>query len=224
MVVLYASPRRLLAVTRLLSTRSAYRCMHACSAALSHVGSSPIFVPSNVKLFLDVYNATGDTSDVPLVISGPKGTGSVNVPSFARLELKDEGTKLFVTVEDRTQPKQRQMWGLIRSLIQNHVTGVTDGHVVLIHLSGTGYRTELLAGERKISVKVGQTGVTIFELPEGITAKSPNPTRLLLEGPDKNIVTQFAHTIRALKPPEPYKGKGIYVNNETVKRKNKSVK
>ncbi|KAK7207907.1 mitochondrial ribosomal protein L6 [Myxozyma melibiosi] len=203
---------------------SARRHFSASAVARSHIGSTPIVVPPEVSFALDPYSRDPERDEIPLIITGPKGVGKVAIPPFARLELVEEGRKLEVRVEDTTEKRQRQMWGTLRSLINNHVMGVTIGHSVILTLTGTGYRAELLGGGRKISVKVGQTGATLLNIPVGINAICPQPTRVLLKGSDKQLVTQFAATIRALKPPEPYKGKGIFVNNETIKLKSKSVK
>ncbi|KAK9383182.1 mitochondrial 54S ribosomal protein uL6m [Kockiozyma suomiensis] len=200
------------------------RGFSASARVPSHVGSAPIYVPTEVSFALDLHNRNLDTDAVALHITGPKGVGKVQIPPFANIELVDSGRQLEVRVADSTVKQQRQMWGTLRSLIQNHVTGVTQGHSVILTFSGTGYRAELLPSGRQVSVKVGQTGATVFDLPENITAVCPQPTRLLLEGPDKHAVSQFGATIRSLKPPEPYKGKGIYMNNETIKLKSKSVK
>ncbi|KAK9368474.1 ribosomal protein L6, alpha-beta domain-containing protein [Lipomyces kononenkoae] len=197
-----------------------------CSSAyaLSHVGSSPIFIPDNVSLMLDLHNKDEERDMTPLIITGPKGKLKVDIPSFARLDLVDNGKKLEVNVVDSEVKIQRQMWGTLRSLINNQVTGVTEGHIAILQFVGTGYRAELLPSGRQISVKVGQTGTTLFDIPEGVTALSPQPTRLVLEGIDKQAVKQFAANIRKLRPPEPYKGKGVFVNNETIKMKDKKVK
>ncbi|KAK9488880.1 ribosomal protein L6, alpha-beta domain-containing protein [Lipomyces starkeyi] len=217
---------------RLFSTRAVCLRQNAvdlrgfCSSAsaFSHIGSAPVFIPDNVQLMLDVRNSDEDRDMTPLIVTGPKGKLQVNVPSFARLDLVDNGKKLEVKVADSEVKIQRQMWGTLRSLINNQVTGVSEGHVVILQFVGTGYRAELLPSGRQVSVKVGQTGTTLFDIPEGVTALSPQPTRLVLEGIDKQVVKQFAASIRALRPPEPYKGKGIFVNNETIKMKDKKVK
>ncbi|KAK9322482.1 ribosomal protein L6, alpha-beta domain-containing protein [Lipomyces orientalis] len=202
----------------------AHRGFCSSVSALSHIGSAPVFIPDTVQLMLDVHNRDDERDMTPLIVSGPKGTLQVQVPSYARLDLVDNGKKLEVKVADAEVKIQRQMWGTLRSLINNQVTGVSEGHIVILQFVGTGYRAELLPGGRQVSVKVGQTGTTVFDIPEGITALSPQPTRLVLEGIDKQAVKQFAANIRALRPPEPYKGKGIFVNNETIKMKDKKVK
>ncbi|KAK9460250.1 mitochondrial 54S ribosomal protein uL6m [Lipomyces oligophaga] len=202
----------------------AQRSFSVAAHLQSHIGSSPIFIPESVELALDVYGADLDTHAVPLVIKGPNGVGRVPIDTFARLNLSADGKTLSVSVENSKDGKQREMWGTLRSLIQNYVTGVTEGHIVLLTFVGTGYRYELAANGKEVNVKVGQTGTTKFVFPEGVTAVSPSQTRLMLRGHDKHVVTLFAARIRSLRPPEPYKGKGIFVNNETIKLKGKNVK
>ncbi|KAK9466351.1 ribosomal protein L6, alpha-beta domain-containing protein [Lipomyces arxii] len=204
-----------------ISTRS----FSTTSRTLSHIGTAPILVPDTVTLALDVPNSDQTRQTTPLIVTGPKGRLSVDVPMFARLMLDKSGEspKLQVNVVDAGVKEQRSMWGTLRSAIQNHITGVSEGHIATIQFVGTGYRAEMV-GPRKISVKFGQTGTTVFDVPEGMSALSPIPTQLVLEGIDKCVVGQFAANIRALKPPEPYKGKGIFVNNETIKMKDKKVK
>ncbi|KAK9240566.1 ribosomal protein L6, alpha-beta domain-containing protein [Lipomyces kononenkoae] len=217
---------RILSSTAVCLRQRAVNLRGFCSSAysLSHIGSAPVFIPDNVSLMLDLHNRGEERDMTPLIITGPKGKLQVDIPSFARLDLVDNGKKLEVKVADSEVKIQRQMWGTLRSLINNQVTGVSEGHIAILQFVGTGYRAELLPSGRQISVKVGQTGTTLFDIPEGVTALNPQPTRLVLEGIDKQVVKQFAANIRALRPPEPYKGKGVFVNNETIKMKDKKVK
>ncbi|KAK9457054.1 ribosomal protein L6, alpha-beta domain-containing protein [Dipodascopsis uninucleata] len=208
-----------------LYSRTIQRRMLSCASVVqSHIGSSPVHIPESVQLALQVHKWNEETNMTPLVITGPKGSLKADIPGFARLNLVNDGRKLEVSVDDAKEKVQRQMWGTIRSLIQNNVSGVTEGHMVLMHFVGTGYRAELLNNGKRISVKVGQSGVNLFDVPDGISVRNPQPTRLIIEGIDKQQISQYAAKIRALKPPEPYKGKGIYVNGEKVRLKDKKVK
>ncbi|KAK9478141.1 ribosomal protein L6, alpha-beta domain-containing protein [Lipomyces japonicus] len=190
----------------------------------SHIGSQPIHIPESVTIALDVQKFNAYSKATPLIVKGPKGVLQVSLPEYARLDLTNEGRKLFVNVADSKVKVQRQMWGTLRSIINSDVTGVTEGHIAILKFVGVGYRAELVESGTKVSVKVGQSDTKLFTIPENVAVLNPQPTKLVLEGADKRVVSQFAATIRALKPPEPYKGKGIYVNDETIRLKNKKVK
>lgn len=122
----------------------------------------------------------------------------------------------------------------MRALIQNSVSGVSEGHVAILRLVGVGYRATLESsvptlkpsypGQQFISLKLGFAHPVELGVPEGVKASVPQPTRILLEGVDKQVVTDFAAKIRAWRKPEPYKGKGIFVNDETIKLKAKKIK
>lgn len=122
----------------------------------------------------------------------------------------------------------------MRALLQNHITGVSEGHICILSMVGVGYRatiedkastvTATYPGQKFVSLKVGFSHPIELGVPEGIKASTPQPTRILLEGVDKRKVTQFAAEIREWRRPEPYKGKGIFVNGETIKLKAKKIK
>ena len=119
--------------------------------------------------------------------------------------------------------------GTARAYLQNHILGVSEGHTAILRLVGVGYRatieskavTKQLAypGQKFVSLKVGYSHPIELGVPEGVTASTPQPTRILLEGVEKEVVMQFAAEIRQWRKPEPYKGKGIFVNDETIKLK-----
>lgn len=124
--------------------------------------------------------------------------------------------------------------GTTRALLQNHITGVSEGHICVLSLVGVGYRatiepkattvTATYPGQQFVSLKVGFSHPIELGIPEGVQASTPQPTRILLESVDKRKVTQFAAEIREWRRPEPYKGKGIFVNGETIKLKAKKIK
>lgn len=124
--------------------------------------------------------------------------------------------------------------GTTRALLQNHIIGVSEGHICILSMVGVGYRatieskattvTASYPGQQFVSLKVGFSHPIELGIPEGIKASTPQPTRILLEGVDKRKVTQFAAEIREWRRPEPYKGKGIFVNGETIKLKAKKIK
>jgi large subunit ribosomal protein L6 len=127
-----------------------------------------------------------------------------------------------------------KLTGTVRAYLQNHILGVSEGHAAILRLVGVGYRATVentattVAPEFKdqqfVSLKVGYSHPIELPVPKGVKATTPQPTRILLEGPDKESVTQFAATIRSWRKPEPYKGKGIFVNDETIKLKARKIK
>ncbi|PQE25452.1 putative MRPL6-mitochondrial ribosomal large subunit protein [Rutstroemia sp. NJR-2017a BBW] len=130
--------------------------------------------------------------------------------------------RAVVTVEDREVKKQREMWG------------VSEGHSAILRLVGVGYRATVektattveqeFEGQQFVSLKVGYSHPIELPVPRHVKATVPQPTRILLEGPEKEVVLSFAAKIRAWRVPEPYKGKGIFVNGETIKLKSKKIK
>ena len=118
--------------------------------------------------------------------------------------------------------------------MQNSVTGVSEGHICILRMVGVGYRATIedkattkepeYPGQRFVSLKLGFAHPVEMGIPQGVKASVPQPTRILLEGCDKYQVTQFAAKIRAWRKPEPYKGKGIFINDETIKLKAKKIK
>lgn len=186
---------------------------------------------------------------------------SLNIPSFLTITPDETGQKASLSVLDQTVPHQRAMWGMfsclflrgpvrtashwcltfyfsylgtIRALLQNHILGVSEGHVCVLSMVGVGYRATIeekastvqpdYPGQKFVSLKVGFSHPIELGIPQGVVASTPQPTRILLEGVDKRIVTQFAAEIREWRRPEPYKGKGIFVNGETIKLKAKKIK
>ena len=123
--------------------------------------------------------------------------------------------------------------GTTRAYLQNYITGVSEGHSAILRFVGVGFRASVedtattveseFPGQKFVNLKVGYSHPVELCIPKGVTASTPQPTRLLLEGPDKEVVMQFAAKIRKWRVPEPYKGKGIFVNGETIKIKNKKV-
>ena len=122
----------------------------------------------------------------------------------------------------------------MRAHLQNHIIGVSEGHVCILRLVGVGYRASIensvtttqpqYPGQQFLALKLGFAHPVNMGIPKGVRASVPQPTRILLEGPDKEVVTMFAAKIRDWRKPEPYKGKGIFINNETIKLKAKKIK
>ncbi|MCJ1380122.1 hypothetical protein MMC17_003225 [Xylographa soralifera] len=159
---------------------------------------------------------------------------SMAIPTYMTLDQNLETRKAVLKIPDRKERKQREMWGTTRAYLQNHVLGVSEGHNAILRLVGVGFRASVEStattvkpeypGQQYVSLKVGYSHPIELGLPRGVKASTPQPTRILLEGTDKEVVNQFAAEIRMWRKPEPYKGKGIFVNGETIRLKAKKIK
>ncbi|RVD88542.1 mitochondrial 54S ribosomal protein uL6m [Arthrobotrys flagrans] len=209
----------------------------------SKVGSSPLIIPPTVSL--SIYTPPPPrhaTRTLPLrtvTVQGPLGQVTTPIPHFLNISIasspKDsqeiKSSKAVITINDPTEKPQRQMWGTARALLANHILGVTEGHAALLRFVGVGYRAivqdgsgRFNKGKKVVNLKLGYSHPIMLPVPDGVTASAPVPTRLLLEGINKEVVNSFAAEIRRWRVPEPYKGKGIFVNDETIKLKAKKIK
>ncbi|CAR26676.1 hypothetical protein ZYGR_0H04960 [Zygosaccharomyces rouxii] len=208
------------------------RCFSVSRQLCSHIGSSPIYLAAETKFSVSALNIPkvirkGNKSlklSQMVTVEGPKGQVAMEMPDFVKVQADSSGAKLNVSVLDTSDKIQRSMWGTMRSHINNHVTGVSEGHLATLKFVGTGYRAQVEQDGKFVSVKVGASVMQGLTVPEGIKVTSPVPTSLIIEGCDKQQVHLFAAKLRNFHPPEPYKGKGIYVNNETIKLKDKKIK
>lgn len=198
----------------------------------SHIGSLPVYTTPGTKLSVAELNPAriirkgNKTLKLSQVFSvqGPLGEIAMEVPDFVNLKHSPEAGKLTVSVQNETDKIQKSMWGTVRSHLNNHVVGVNEGHMAVLKFVGTGYRAQVEQEGRFVSVKVGASVMQGLPVPEGIKVKSPSPTSLTVEGCNKQQVLLFAANLRKFHPPEPYKGKGIYVNNEKIVLKDKKIK
>ncbi|CCD23977.1 mitochondrial 54S ribosomal protein uL6m NDAI_0C03170 [Naumovozyma dairenensis CBS 421] len=205
----------------------------------SHIGASPLYTTPETKITLGMLTAPkvirkGKRSlklSQYVSIDGPKGSLRLEIPDFVDIVPEktesESSSKYFVTVKNPSDVMQKSMWGTVRSHINNNITGVNEGHMSILKFVGTGYRASIEKtdnGGNFVNVKVGASIKQGLDVPDGIRVETPVPTLLIIEGCDKQQVSQFAAKIRKFHPPEPYKGKGIYVNDETVKLKNKKIK
>ncbi|RKP26513.1 ribosomal protein L6, alpha-beta domain-containing protein [Syncephalis pseudoplumigaleata] len=188
----------------------------ATARRCSHIGRTPVRYGQEVTL--EHLPPTG-----PAGVFGPAGTlrvvgplGNTAVPIQPDAST---GHLLTVRVDDANQKQQRAMWGTTRALIANAVHDVTEGYRLSLRLVGVGYRASLEQNDRVLSLKLGYSHSIEMALPEGITATVPNPARIVLAGVDRQLVSQFAASIRRWRVPEPYKQKGIFVGNETIRKK-----
>ena len=172
---------------------------------MSRIGKKTIAVPKGVTVTLD-----GQTVSV----KGPKGESSWTVAE--EIEVKQEGDELSLTPRSDT-PRARAMWGLSRTLVDNMVTGVTSGFEKTLELVGVGYRAALKG--QALSLQLGFSHEVDIAPPAGITFVVPKQTEIKISGNDKQAVGEIAAVIRKLRPPEPYKGKGVRYAGEKVRRK-----
>ena len=173
---------------------------------MSRIGRNPITVPSSVSV---------DVAETVVTVKGPNGTMHRTLPEG--ITLKQDGDVLTVDrINDETT--YRSLHGLTRTLVSNMVTGVTDGWSKELEIIGVGYRAAAGA-PGVLDLALGFSHPVKFTAPEGITFEVPAPTRVIIKGADKEVVGQVAASIRKLRKPEPYKGKGVRYLGERVARK-----
>ncbi|KAJ3319761.1 hypothetical protein HDV06_005962 [Boothiomyces sp. JEL0866] len=189
----------------------------------SMIGRKVLKYPLDVKIEIKdhVPADPSQKSNSQVVVSGENGTLSMPIKDYIEIfleKLESEGkNSLTVKVKDAENKKQKAMWGTTRALIENMVQGVTEGFTIPIKMVGVGYRA--LIEDGKLSLKVGVSHPILMDIPEGVKVLIPNPQRILLQGPDLYTVSQFAANIRKWRKPEPYNQKGIFVGEETIKKK-----
>jgi large subunit ribosomal protein L6 len=172
---------------------------------MSRIGKRPISIPNKVTITLD-----GQT----VAVKGPKGELSRTIPSEIVLGL--EGETLLVTRRDESRTA-RQLHGLCRTLVANMVEGVSNGFQRRLEIIGTGYRAQVQG--RNLILNVGYSKPVEMPPPEGINMVVEGNTNVIVSGIDKELVGNTAARIRAVRPPEVYKGKGIRYSGEVVRRK-----
>ena len=172
---------------------------------MSRIGKLPIPVPQGVKVKLE---------GPAVAIEGPKGKLDFSVDSSMTVELADG--RLVVRRQSDSR-RARGIHGLTRKILANMVRGVTQGFSQVLEINGVGYRAE--AKGNVIQLALGFSHPIIFQLPPGVTARVEKQTVVTLEGADRQILGETAAMIRGLRPPEPYKGKGVKYAEETIRRK-----
>lgn len=172
---------------------------------MSRIGRMPIAVPAGVDVKLD-----GNV----ITVKGAKATLSREI--HPNIDVKVENGEILVT-RPNDQKENRALHGLTRALINNMVDGVTDGFKKELDVVGVGYRVAKQGKDLVMNLGFSHQ-VTMTEV-EGVTIEVPNPNKIIISGPDKQKVGQFAAEVREKRPPEPYKGKGIRYTNEYVRRK-----
>ena len=172
---------------------------------MSRIGKLPVPLPKGVKVKME---------DGRLVVTGPKGTLSQPMPPRVKVDIGDK--EITVTPQDDSR-LSRSYWGLARTLAANMVTGTTEGFTKVLELVGTGYKVE--AKGNTLVLNVGYSNPVEFQLPKGISAKVEKANRIELSGANKEELGQTVAVIRKLRPPDPYKGKGIKFAGEVIRRK-----
>ena len=172
---------------------------------MSRIGRMPVTVPSGVDVTIDGREVT---------VTGPKGQLSLTVAEPIEVSQRDG----VITVTRPTDEGQvRALHGLSRSLVANMVTGVTEGYRKTLEIVGVGYRVQAKGADLEFSL--GYSHPVTVTAPDGITLRVESPTRLVVEGIDKQQVGEVAANIRKLRKPDPYKGKGVRYSGEQIRRK-----
>ena len=172
---------------------------------MSRIGKKAISVPSGVNVTLAGQSVT---------VKGPKGQLAYTAPE--EIEVAQADGQLIFTPREESQ-RANAMWGLSRTLVSNMVQGVTEGYSETLELVGVGYRAALKG--QALSMSLGFSHDVDVPPPEGITFVVPRPVEIRISGVDKQAVGEIAAKIRRLRPPEPYKGKGVRYQGEKVRRK-----
>ncbi len=172
---------------------------------MSRIGRKPISLPAGVEVKIE---------DNVITVKGPKGVLSQSIPEDISIELKEN--ELLCTRPSDAK-RHRAMHGLTRALVANMVTGVTTGFEKKLEMVGVGYRAQMQGS--KLVLNIGYSHPIEIDPPQGVEFEVPAVTRITVKGIDKQLVGNTAADIRALRKPEPYKGKGVRYENEVVRRK-----
>ena len=179
---------------------------------MSIIGKTPNEIKSGVEV---VVNADS------VEIKGPKGTLAQSIPEGIEVQKEEE---TIIVKRDNDLRETKALHGLVRSLLNNMVQGVTEGYQKQLELVGVGYRAQS-KGNNALELQLGFSHPVKYSAPEGITLEVPSQTEINISGIDKQVVGQVAADIRALKKPEPYKGKGIrYVGEHIIRKAGKTAK
>lgn len=174
---------------------------------MSRVAKAPVVHAANVEVTF---------VDGAITIKGPKGTLTQKINRLVSITKSKESNQLeFAPAAN--DPKAWAQAGTARALVNNMVHGVTEGFTITLELVGVGYRAQ--AKDQSISLSLGFSHPVEYELPKGVAVETPNNTTIILKGVDKQILGQVASEIRAFRPPEPYKGKGVRYAGEVIVRK-----
>ena len=172
---------------------------------MSRIANNPVVIPKGVEISL-----TGKE----LSVKGSRGNLSMTVHELVEISQEEDQLKLKAAESSK---KSVALAGTFRSLVNNMVVGVCDGFQKELELQGVGYRAQVQG--KKLNLSLGLSHPVVYEVPEGIDIEAPTNTHVIVKGIDKQLVGQVSADIRAYRPPEPYKGKGVRYVNEYVRRK-----
>jgi len=172
---------------------------------MSRIAKAPVALPAGVEVKI---------SDAQITVKGKQG--SLDLDLHTSVEVKQE-ENVLVFAPKNGDKASNAMAGTFRSLVNNMVTGVSEGFEKKLLLQGVGYRAK--ASGKTLNLSLGFSHPVDYELPEGVTAETPSQTEIVIKGMDKQQVGQVAAEIRGYRPPEPYKGKGVRYADEYVRRK-----
>ena len=172
---------------------------------MSRIGKQPVPIPEGVEVKVESGTVT---------VSGKQGTLEQSLPAGIEVAVEEGAVLVTRTSEEKSV---RACHGLIRAILANHVKGVTEGYRKDLEIVGVSYQAS--ATPQQVTLKVGYANATQLDIPDGVKVELPNPTAIAVTGPDKQKVGMFAAQIRAARPPEPYKGKGIRYRGEHIVRK-----
>ncbi|KAJ2159918.1 54S ribosomal protein L6 mitochondrial [Coemansia sp. RSA 552] len=214
-----------MSVLRSVNLVGSRRWFSAGRALQSHIGGAPVRYTGEVKIeHLPEAFSQSDSrffDKTTLRVTGPLGERMMAIEPFVELEFsgprRGNEYEVLVKVKDSEIKKQRQMWGTTRALINNCVTGVTEGFNATLRLVGVGYRAAI--EDKALVLRLGFSHPVTMEIPVGLTVSVPVPTRVLISGIDLQQVKLFAAKVREWKKPEPYNQKGIFINDETIRKK-----
>jgi large subunit ribosomal protein L6 len=169
---------------------------------MSRIGKRPISVPDKVTATVDGQHVS---------VKGPKGELAATLVDDVLVKLEDGA----IEVQPRDESKRaRSMWGMSRTIVNNLVTGVTDGFTRKLEINGVGYRAQMQG--KNIQLQLGLSHDVVYQVPDGVEVKCPKPTEIEISGIEKQRVGQVAAELRGLRPPEPYKGKGVKYAEERI--------
>jgi large subunit ribosomal protein L6 len=172
---------------------------------MSRIGKKPVAIPAGVQ---------ADIAGNVLSVKGPKGSLAMQLVDDVTYEIADGAISVQPANDGR---RARAFWGMQRTLVSNLVTGVTDGFTKVLEITGVGYRASVAGSTLRL--QLGYSHDVNYEIPEGITVKTPDQTTVEISGSDRQKVGQVAAEVRRWRKPEPYKGKGIKYRGEFIFRK-----
>lgn len=175
---------------------------------MSRVAKAPILLPANVEIAIDKESVT---------IKGPKGSLTQHCNKLVSISKSEDNGNKIVFKPASNDPNAWAQAGTARALVKNMIHGVTTGFDLTLELVGVGYRAQ--AKGKSVTLSLGFSHPIEYDLPEGVAVETPSNTTIILKGIDKQLIGQVASEIRAFRPPEPYKGKGVKYAGEVIIRK-----